>query len=245
MFRKDTARFRKSFGPGGVGPVRSPRTGTAPASDVGVGGDDAGPDPGWCEQTGLVGRVGSASRPCLPRIRPVGALVCPGRASQAAAPTGTPTEPLPAGNRRADAVGAGAAAGGVIQVLRRSPVVAVLRCGRGIPVRSHRTTVLLVRHRAVGPGCTLSEADLCPGHGAQSVAGPSPVGSGKPVGRWRCGHRRRGWSMVRQPPRSASVPPRPTRSRAPPTGPPRPAPAGPATRRRRRESGRHRWRPPR
>lgn len=68
-----------------MGPVRPPRTGTAPDSDVGVGGDDTGPDPGRCEQTGLVGRVGSASRPCLPRIRPVGALTCPGRASQAAA----------------------------------------------------------------------------------------------------------------------------------------------------------------
>ncbi len=244
MFRKDTALFRNVFGPGGWAPSARPHrkehrlptsasAATTPDRSRRVRADGAGRQ----------GRVGVST---LPPPHPTGRGVgMPRPASQAAASTGTPTEPRPAGKRRAGAVGAGVAAGGLIRSSGSSPVVAVLRCGRGIPVRSHRTTVLLVRHRAVRPGCTLSDADLCPGHGAQSVAGPSPVGVGKPVGRWRRVHRHRGWSVVRRPPRSASVPPRPRRSRAPPSAPPRPAPAGPATRRRRRESGRHRWRPPR
>lgn len=79
-----------------MGPVRPSRTGTAPASDVGVGGDDDGPDPGRYEQTGLVGRVGSASRPCLPRIRRSGRWHAPaGRLRPPRAPEHLPNHDPP------------------------------------------------------------------------------------------------------------------------------------------------------
>ncbi|RAO45565.1 hypothetical protein PSN01_05337 [Micromonospora saelicesensis] len=244
MFRKDTARFRKVSGQvDGPRPLAPHRNSTGFRRRRRRRRRRTGSRQVRADGAGRQGRVGvSTLPPPHPAGRGIG-MPRPGVSGRRAHRNTYRTTP-----RRESASGCGTGGGGggrCHQVLRRSPVVAVLRCGRGIPVRSHRTTVLLVRHRAVGPGCTLSDADLCPGHGAQSVAGPSPVGFGKPVGRWRCEHRRRGWSMVRRPPRSASVPPRPTRSRAPPSGPPRPAPAGPATRRRRRESGRHRWRPPR
>lgn len=61
------------------------------------------------------GRQGrSASRPCLPRIRPVRALACPDRTSQVAAPTGSSTGTRPAGHRRTTTVRVGAAANGAI-----------------------------------------------------------------------------------------------------------------------------------
>lgn len=244
MFRKDTAGFRKVSGwVDGPRPLAPHRNSTGFRRRRRRRRRRTGSRQVRADGAGRQGRVGvSTLPPPHPAGRGVG-MPRPGVSGRRAHRNTDRTT-----TRRKPASGCGTAGDGggrCHQVLRKSPVVAVLRCGRGIPVRSHRTTVLLVRHRAVGPGCTLTDADLCPGHGAQSVAGPSPVGVGKPVGRRRCEHRRRGWSMVRQLPRSASVPPRPRRSRAPPNGPPRPAPAGPATRRRRRESGRHRWRPPR
>lgn len=57
-------------------------------------------------------------------------------------------------------------------VLRIAGLVAALRCGRGIPVRPHRTAVLLVRHRAVRPGGTSSGTGLVPTAGRKPRPGP-------------------------------------------------------------------------
>jgi hypothetical protein len=112
MFRKDTARFRESFGPDGWAPPARPVP-VRRRSGVGVGGDDDGPAlgtgtgrRGW--QTGSVG-VSTLSPP----HPPTGALACPDRTSQVAAPTGS-TGVRSAVRRRTEAVRVGAAAGDVI-----------------------------------------------------------------------------------------------------------------------------------
>ncbi len=175
MFRKDTAGFRKVSGRvDGPRPLAPHRNSTGFRRRRRRRRRRAGSRQVRADGAGRQGRVGvSTLPPPHPAVRGIG-MPRPGvsgrRADRITDRTTTRREP-------ASGCGTGGGGGGRChQVLRRSPVVAVLRCGRGIPVRSHRTTVLLVRHRAVGPGCTLSETDLCPGHGAQSVAGPSPVG---------------------------------------------------------------------
>jgi hypothetical protein len=168
MFRKDTAVVE------GPRPPSPHRIGTGFRRRRRRRRRRTGSRPGY-RQTGLgrQGRVGvSTLSPPHPTSRGVG-MPRPGVSGRRAHQV---TERSTTRRMSASARGTGGGNGGRSeQVLRCPPMVAVLRCGRGIPVRSHRTTVLLVRHRAVRPGRTLSDADLVPAAGRN----PRPVLAGR------------------------------------------------------------------
>lgn len=171
MFRKDTARFRKSFGPDGWAPPARPVP-VRHRPGVGVGGDDDGPGLGTgTDRRGWqAGSVGVSTLP--PPHPPAGALACPDRTSQVAAPTGSSTGVRSAVRRQAEAVRVGAAAGDVIGSSgspgwwwRSSGAAGESRSGRtGRPSYPCATGPRW-------PGCTLSGADLVPAAGRK----PRPV----------------------------------------------------------------------
>ncbi len=227
-----------------MGPARPTRTGTTPVrrrrrrrrrrtgSRHGYG------------QTGLAGRVGRRLDPASPAS--AGRGVGMPRPDVSGCRAHRIVDRGAVRRTVADGSGAGGGSGG-----RCHRVLRIARGGGGPPVRPGNPGPVAPDDRPArappGRGARLHtlRSRPRPGRGAQTAAGPSPVGSGKPVGRRRREHRRRGWSGVRRRPRSAPVPRRSTRNRSPPNGSPRPARAGPATRRRRTAPGRCRWRSPR
>ena len=190
--------------------------------------------PAGCGRTGLAGRVGRRLDPASPAsgrsgpARPTDACTGPpaiGESVRRSAARRMAHESCRAAGRGGATRGAGLVAG----------AMSAGRTGR----RGARPA-----GRSVRPGRTPSGADPVPAAGrnrGRSLAGRS----GKPVRAVPADRTAGTAGRVRRPARRAPVPPRSRRSRAPPSGSPRPAPAGPAARRRRTASGRRRWRPPR
>lgn len=149
MFRKDTARFRKVSGRvDGPRPLAPHRNSTGFRRRRRRRRRRTGSRQVRADGAGRQGRVGVST---LPPPHPAGRGIGMPRPGVSGRRAHRNTDRTTTRRESASGCGTGGGGGGRChQVLRRSPVVAVLRCGRGIPVRSHRTTVLLVRHRAVG-----------------------------------------------------------------------------------------------